>query len=108
MNKAIVTFFLMWATAAQVCDNSRETTKIDFAGSSKKADKNMNALDCNAQTDIDFTFAPSASENLTVTLADSNYNLLQFPNNNNGGAKLQFLDVNGNNRSYSLTGISLA
>lgn len=65
----------------------------------------MDSLACNENTNIDFTFGSSAADQLTLN-APVNPNYLTF-SSSNVDAHLQFLDVDGNNRSYSLLGISL-
>lgn len=65
----------------------------------------MDALQCNENTNIDFTFGSAAAGTLTLNAPDS-LNYLTF-NSPNVDSHLQFLDVDGNNRSYSLKGISL-
>ena len=91
---------------AQVCSNGNQGTTIDFPGDSKQGDTKMNQLGCNSQTNIDFTFGQGASGSLNLKSRTDDLHYLQF-DGSNGDAKLQFLDLNGNNRSYSLDGITL-
>lgn len=104
MKALILLIVVLIYSRAQQCTN--QATSINFIGDSKHGDTTMNKLACNPQTNIDFTFGQSASGILNMSAPTSNF--LSFVGGSNGDSKLQFLDLNGNNRSYSLKGITLA
>jgi hypothetical protein len=106
MKNILLTLLIITIAFSQTpatCDNTDSTT-IDFNGPSKYG-TNMKDLSCNENTNIDFTFGSSASGTLTLDQPNNQY-YTTF-SSSNGDGRLQFLDVNGNNRSYSLNGITL-
>lgn len=105
MKSLLLLLSLLLFTFSQTCSNTNQATSIIFSSPSKHGTK-LNELACNPQTNIDFTFGQGASGYLS-TKAKTTENYIEF-DGTNGNSKLQFLDLNGNNRSYELNGITLA